>query len=189
MIASDEQVRSSNSKTIGKLVLVATLMFGFGFALIPLYDKFCEITGLGGRTADQAVTITGQLDVDPDRSVRVHFDSNINSQLPWDFEPAETFMTVTPGQMYETYYVARNRSNVPVVAQAVPSVAPGQAALYFNKTECFCFTEQLLMPGEAKEMPVRFFVDGDLPDKVDLITLSYIIYRNEDATEVAQLQP
>ena len=188
MIASEDQVKSTNGKTIGKLVLIAVLMFGFGYALVPLYDKFCEITGLGGRTGGQVAELTGDQRVDSDRRVQVHFDSNINSELPWDFEPSETFMTVQPGQMYETYYVARNRSNVPVVAQAVPSVAPGQAALYFNKTECFCFTEQLLMPGEAKEMPVRFFVDSHLPDKVDLITLSYIIYRNEDATALASSQ-
>ena len=188
MIASDDQVRSTTGKTVGKLVAIAVLMFGFGFAMEPLYDKFCEITGLGGRTGDQVAELSGDQMLDPNREVKVHFDSNINSELPWDFEPSETFMTVQPGRMYETYYVARNRSNVPVVAQAVPSVAPGQAALYFNKTECFCFTEQLLMPGEAKEMPVRFFVDNELPDKVDLITLSYIIYRNEDATALASAQ-
>ena len=188
MIGPEDQIKSSNGKTIGKLVMIAILMFGFGYALIPLYDKFCEITGLGGRTGDQVAELGTDQISDPDREVKVHFDSNINSQLPWDFEPSETFMTVQPGRMYETYYVARNRSNVPVVAQAVPSVAPGQAALYFNKTECFCFTEQLLMPGEAKEMPVRFFVDSQLPDRVDLITLSYIIYRNEDATALAGIQ-
>ncbi len=185
MIAAEDQVKSTNAQTIGKLVVIAVLMFGFGYALVPLYDKFCEITGLGGRTGDQVAELSENQAVDPNRSVKVHFDSNINSQLPWDFEPAETFMEVKPGQMYETHYVARNRSSVPVVAQAVPSVAPGQAALYFNKTECFCFEEQLLMPGEAKEMPVRFFVDSKLPDKVDLITLSYIIYRNDEATSLA----
>ena len=188
MIASEEQVKSTNGQTIGKLLMISVLMFGFGYALVPLYDKFCEITGLGGRTGGQVAELSSDQGINQNRPIQIHFDSNVNSELPWDFEPAETFMTVQPGRMYETYYIARNRSNVPVVAQAVPSVAPGQAALYFNKTECFCFTEQLLMPGEAKEMPVRFFVDSELPDKVDLITLSYIIYQNEDATAVASVQ-
>jgi cytochrome c oxidase assembly protein subunit 11 len=90
-------------------------------------------------------------------------------------------MDVHPGKMYETTYIAHNRSDRTLVAQAVPSVAPGLASLYFNKTECFCFTEQVLQPGESREMPVRFFVDTQLPEKTDLITLSYIIYPNNEA--------
>lgn len=172
-------------RTAGGLAVVAVLMFGFGYVLVPLYDKFCEITGLGGRTGDQydEARVLGR-GVDESRTVTVHFDANVNSALPWDFVPTERFMEVRPGKLYETVYLARNRSQVPVVAQAVPSVAPGQAALYFNKTECFCFTEQLLGAGEAREMPVRFVVDRDLPARIDLVTLSYIIYKNDEATAV-----
>ena len=168
--------------TIGKLLVLTVAMFGFGYAMVPLYDKFCEITGLGGRTGGPVaeVAAAGAL---TDRTVKVHFDSNVNSALPWDFEPTQALMEVRPGEVYETAYIAHNRSDRTVVAQAVPSVAPGQASLYFNKTECFCFEEQLLAPGESREMPVRFFVDAELPERIDLITLSYIIYRNEDATE------
>ncbi|MFU8831535.1 MAG: cytochrome c oxidase assembly protein [Wenzhouxiangella sp.] len=173
-----------NWRTAGGLALMAVAMFGFGYLLVPLYDKFCEITGLGGRTGDAVVevTLTGQ--VDESRLVTVHFDANVNSALPWRFEPTETMMQVHPGKLYETTYVAFNRSDQVVVAQAVPSVSPGQASLYFNKTECFCFTEQLLGPGESRDMPVRFVVDPNLPNRIDLVTLSYIIYQNDEATAV-----
>lgn len=174
----------TNFKTAGWLVLMAVAMFGFGYLLVPLYDKFCEITGIGGRTGDAVVAETLSDEVDYSRLVTVHFDANVNSALPWRFEPTERMMQVHPGKLYETTYVAFNRSDQPVVAQAVPSVAPGQAALYFNKTECFCFTEQLLGPGESRDMPVRFVVDPNLPGRTDLVTLSYIIYKNDEATAV-----
>lgn len=169
----------------GKFAGVAILMFGFGYVLIPLYDKFCEVTGLGGRTSGAVVEESLGTEVDRSRKVKVHFDANVNSALPWQFKPNDMMIDVHPGQLYETSYTAHNRSDRPVVAQAVPSVAPGRAAVYFNKTECFCFTEQLLGPGETREMPVRFVVDPKLPRGVDLITLSYIIYQNEEATAVA----
>jgi len=173
---------------VAKLALVAVGMFGFGYALVPLYDKFCEITGLGGRTGDAVAEIADA--PDSDRTVQVHFDSNVNSALDWEFKPVEKFMDVQPGRMYETTYIAHNRTDRTIVAAAVPSVAPGQASLYFNKTECFCFEKQLLGPGESREMPVRFIVDDHLPGKIDLITLSYIIYKNEDETErVAAVGP
>ncbi len=170
-------------KSAGKLAAIAVLMFGFGYALVPLYEKFCELTGIGTRTAGQySQAEASQLVTDQSRTVRVHFDANVNSALPWDFQPTEPFMEVYPGKIYQTVYLARNRSNYPIVGQAVPSVAPGQASLYFNKTECFCFTEQLLGPGEVREMPVRFVVDPALPGRIDLVTLSYIIYKNDEAT-------
>lgn len=171
-------------KTTGALALMAVGMFGFGYLLVPLYDKFCEITGIGGRTGDAVVEETLSDQVDYSRLVTVHFDANVNSALPWRFEPTERMMEVHPGKLYETTYIAFNRSDHPVVAQAVPSVSPGQAALYFNKTECFCFTEQLLGPGESRDMPVRFVVDPNLPRRTDLVTLSYIIYKNDEATAV-----
>ncbi len=184
---ADKGTTTSTARTAGKLALLAVAMFGFGYALVPLYDKFCEITGIGGRTGDAVAEVvdTG----DSDRRIQVHFDSNVNTALDWEFEPVETFMDIQPGRMYETAYIAHNRSDRTIVAQAVPSVAPGQASLYFNKTECFCFEQQLLAPGESREMPVRFYVDEQLPGRIDLITLSYIIYKNEDATEQASVGP
>ncbi len=176
---------------VARLSLFAVAMFGFGYLLVPLYDKFCEVTGIGGRTAAGPVTEYLPTEIDESRLVTVHFDANVNSSLPWAFTPAQKMMSVHPGQMYETSYTATNRSDQTVVAQAVPSVAPGQAALYFNKTECFCFTEQLLAPGETREMPVRFFVHPDLPPDTNLVTLSYIVYKNEDATarQIVALNP
>lgn len=183
--ADQSRHRKSVPQMVGKLTGLAVLMFGFGYMLVPLYDKFCEVTGLGGRTGDAVVEETLGNEIDTSRKVTVHFDSNVNSALPWEFEPVEVMMDVHPGKLYETQYIAHNRSEDPVVAQAVPSVAPGQASLYFNKTECFCFTEQLLGPGESRDMPVRFIVDPNLPQGVDMVTLSYIIYQNEEATAVA----
>lgn len=173
----------SKLRYVAQLGLFAVAMFGFGYLLVPLYDKFCEITGIGGRTAQAPVAEYLPTGPDTTRPITVHFDANVNSSLPWHFTPEEKLMEIYPGQMYETSYTATNYSDYPVVAQAVPSVAPGQAALYFNKTECFCFTEQLLAPGETKVMPVRFFVHPDLPEDTNLVTLSYIVYKNEDATE------
>ncbi len=164
--------------------MLAMAMFGFGYLLVPLYEKFCEITGIGGRTGGAMVEAELSSEIDHDRTVRVQFVSTVNSALPWRFEPTERFMDVHPGKLYETKYIAYNRADHAVVAQAVPSVSPGRAALFFNKTECFCFTEQLLSPGESRDMPVRFVVDPNLPDRVDLVTLSYIIYKNDEATAV-----
>ena len=179
-----EATNTKKWRLVGGLSLMAVAMFGFGYLLVPLYEKFCEITGIGGRTGDAVVEQTLTAEVDTSRLVTVHFDANVNSALPWRFEPTERMMQVHPGKLYETTYIAYNRSDQPVVAQAVPSVAPGQASLYFNKTECFCFTEQLLGPGESRDMPVRFVVDPNLPARTDLVTLSYIIYKNDEATAV-----
>ncbi len=170
---------------VAKLAVLAIAMFGFGYLLVPLYEKFCEITGIDGRTAGQATGVEYLTDqVDESRWVTVHFDATVNSGLPWQFEPVERMMQVRPGKLYETTYIAFNRADRPIVGQAVPSVAPGRASLFFNKTECFCFTEQLLGARESREMPVRFVVDPNLPERVELVTLSYILYQNEQATAV-----
>ena len=184
MTDSQAPKKTFNSKVryVGQLALFAVAMFGFGYLMVPLYDKFCEVTGIGGRTAEGPVAEYLPTEPDLSREVTVHFDANVNSSLPWHFEPIEKTMTIHPGKMYETAYIATNYSDQPVVAQAVPSVAPGLASLHFNKTECFCFTEQLLAPGESREMPVRFFVHPDLHDGTNFVTLSYIVYQNEDAT-------
>lgn len=174
----------STGRLIGILVTVAVLMFGFGYAMVPLYEKFCEITGIGGRTGGMvAEADVADLGVDESRWVTVNFDVNVNRALPWDVRPTETFMRVRPGKLYETTYLMHNRAGRLNVGQAVPSVAPGSAALYFNKTECFCFEEQPMAAGETREMPVRFVVDPRLPENIDIVTLSYMMYHNEDATD------
>lgn len=175
---------TSSFRTAGMLALLAVAMFGFGYLLVPLYDKFCEITGIGGRTGMAVSEESLSNEVDTSRIVTVHFDATVNSALPWRFEPTQRMMDVHPGKVYETTYVAYNLTDRPIIAQAVPSVSPGRASLFFNKTECFCFTEQLLGPGESRDMPVRFVVDPNLPRGTNLVTLSYIIYKNDAATAV-----
>ena len=157
------------------MALVTLVMFGFGFALVPLYDVFCEITGLNGKTGRvEAAALDGQ--VDRSRTVTVEFVTSVNGGLQWEFAPDVTRMTVYPGELYETTFTARNLSSASTVGQAVPSVAPNTAALYFNKTECFCFTRQEFGAGESRSMPVRFIVDRNLPEQVRTITLSYTFF-------------
>ena len=158
-----------------KLAGLTVGMFGFGFLLVPIYEVFCDITGLGGRTSGEAAQ---HVAVAPDtsRSVRVEFVASVNANGPWEFRPAVASMTVHPGEMYTTTYWARNMRDLDVIGHAVPSVAPGSAARYFTKTECFCFTEQQFGPNEGRDMPVIFIIDPDLPAHVDTVTLSYTFF-------------
>jgi cytochrome c oxidase assembly protein subunit 11 len=157
-----------------KLAGITVAMFGFGYLLVPIYEVFCEITGLGGRTSNEAATVAVAPDMS--RSVRVEFVASVNANGPWEFRPEVPSMTVHPGQMYTTTYWARNLRDLDVVGHAVPSVAPGTAARYFNKTECFCFTEQQFAPNEGRDMPVIFIIDPDLPAHVETVTLSYTFF-------------
>ena len=167
----------ANRKSARRLAVVVLAMFGFGYALVPLYDVLCEITGLGGRTG---VVAASALDggVDTNRTIKVQFLGTVNSRLPWEFRPNVASMEVHPGQVYETSYFARNLSETATVGQARPSVAPSVASLHFNKTECFCFVEQTLAPGEARHMPVRFVLSRDLPADVATVTLSYTFFNS-----------
>jgi len=157
-----------------KLAVLCVGMFGFGFALVPLYDVFCEITGLGGRTAGEAQQVTENVDLD--RTVRVEFVGALASGAPWDFHPTESHMEVHPGKLYETHYFARNLTGQPLVGQATPSVSPGIAAKHFKKVQCFCFTQQEFEPHEGREMQVLFMVDPDLPEHIDTVTLGYTFF-------------
>jgi cytochrome c oxidase assembly protein subunit 11 len=116
----------------------------------------------------------------------VQFDGTVNSKLPWDFKPAQLSMEVVPGKMYDANYIAKNRAGYAIVGNAAPSVAPMTASSFFNKTECFCFTEQLLKAGEQRDMPVRFIVNPNLPADVHTITLSYTFFINDKATAAAK---
>ncbi|NIR28528.1 MAG: cytochrome c oxidase assembly protein [Gammaproteobacteria bacterium] len=172
---------ATNARTARRLALVVLAMFGFGYALVPLYDVICEVTGLGGRTG---VVEAGSLDggVDAGREITVQFVSNVASDLPWEFRPVERTLRIHPGQVYETTFYARNRSDETIVAQAVPSVTPALASKHFNKTECFCFTRQTLGPGEAREMPVRFVVDQALSQRYTSLTLGYTFFRADKSS-------
>jgi len=164
----------TNKRLVGKLFVVVIAMFGFGYALVPLYNLLCDVTGLNGkpqRSEDIAVA-----DVDSERWVTVEFTGQANSALPWEFYPIKSSIRVHPGQVMVAKYYARNRDTRAITGQAVPSVTPNRAAPHFKKIECFCFTQQTLAPGEAKEMPIRFVVDRKLGKEVDRITLSYTFF-------------
>lgn len=165
---------SANRTLTLKLAVLGAAMFGFGFALVPLYDVFCEITGLGGRTSDQPQQVTENVDVD--RTIRVEFIGSLASGAPWEFRPTVSHMEVHPGQLYETRYFARNLTASELVGQATPSVSPGSAAKYFKKVQCFCFTSQEFAPHEGREMPVLFMIDPDLPAHIDTLTLGYTFF-------------
>lgn len=167
--------KNSNSRVIARLMFVVVGMFGFGFALVPLYDVFCDATGINGKTGDK-VTLAEDLRVDTSRVIEVEFIASLNESMPWDFRPLQDSVTVHPGEPTRIAYVAVNRTDHAITGQAVPSVAPGRAASYFQKTECFCFTEQKLEAGEEKEMPVIFVVDPELPDDVSQLALSYTFF-------------
>lgn len=164
----------SNRSIIGQLVVLTVAMFGFGFLLVPLYDVFCEITGFGGRTNAQAVTVAEAPDLT--REVRIEFITTVNSYAQFEFAADVDSMTVNPGKMYFATFTARNAAGEDKVAQAVPSVAPAAAAEHFTKLECFCFTTQEFAANEERAMPLQFIVDPELPDYVDTITLQYTFF-------------
>ena len=167
----------ANRRIVTRLAVVVVAMFGFGFALVPLYDVFCKVTGLNGKTGRIELEQALSEKVDEQRLVTVEFLATVNSDLPWEFRPDVKKVRVHPGAVNEVRYFARNLTDAEVTGQAVPSLAPGLAAKYFNKTECFCFTQQTLGPREAREMPIRFVVDPDLPADVKTVSLSYTFYQ------------
>lgn len=167
--------RQTNSKVIRRLLFVVVGMFGFGFAMVPLYDVFCDLTGLNGKTSGTQADVT-DMQVDRSRLVTVEFIASVNQGLPWEFRPEVSKVQVHPGEPFTTSFYAQNQADRSIVGHAVPSVAPGIAATHFKKTECFCFTEQLFKPGEGREMPVQFVVDPELPEKVEVVTLSYTFF-------------
>lgn len=172
-------------KLVRKLVLLAVGMFGFGFAMWPLYGVFCDLTGLGGRGIKISAEPVSM--EQSNRQVKIRFDATTNSALPWEFQAIDKVDTISLGAMSEALYVARNPTDQPIVGQAMYNVTPPEASLYFVKTECFCFTQQLLQANESKEMPVYYFIQPDLPEYIKEITLSYTFYRNENADAVAMM--
>ncbi len=169
-----QDVNASNKRVTFRLLLVVVGMFGFGYALVPLYDIICEVTGLNGKTGQvTAAEVSGP---DLSRTVTVKFTASVNEFAPWDFEPNEVTMEVHPGGLYNTSYKARNKTQKALIGQAAPSVTPREASLYFNKTECFCFIKQAFEAGEARDMPVQFVVDRELPAHIETLVLSYTMF-------------
>lgn len=163
----------STRRLVIRLSLVVVAMFGFGFALVPIYDVMCQAFGINGKTAG---AYEGSQAVDEQRQVRVQFLATNAAEMVWEFGPQADEVVVHPGDSTQMLFVAYNPTNKPMTAQAIPSVAPSKAAAYFHKTECFCFTQQVLQPGERIEMPVRFIVDRDLPADVRHLTLAYTLF-------------
>ncbi len=167
--------QTNNTKVIKKLVLMVFAMFGFGFALVPLYDVFCDITGLNGKTNTVGVAYAAD-GIDTSRTIKVQFITRTANGISWQFEPVINEISVHPGEVKFVNFYAKNESTHDIVGQAVPSVSPGIAAGYFQKIECFCFTQQPLTAGEEVEMGLQFYVDIDLPSEITTLTLSYTLY-------------
>ncbi len=171
-----------SKKFWAKLFLAPVLFFAFAFAMVPLYNVFCEVTGLNGKTSNNVYAGETRA-VDESRTVSVDFTSFSNPGFPVKFFPMVKKMDVIPGKLYTMTYYAENRSNETLVGQAIPSIAPGLAASYFKKLECFCFSQQTFEPKVPIEMPVRFFVDSDLSKDIKNITLSYNFLKVKNVTE------
>ena len=174
-----------------KLALVVVLMFGFGYALVPMYRAICDALGINvlsiselNASGDEAAR-NANSQVDLTRSVTIEFDANARG--PWDFKPAQRSLTVHPGELATVMYEFRNRQDRTMSAQAIPSYAPAQAMAHFNKLECFCFSEHVLKPGESKQWPVVFVVDSKLPKDIKTITLSYTFFEVGGKTPAAPL--
>jgi cytochrome c oxidase assembly protein subunit 11 len=176
-------LRRDNRRLLGKLGVIALAMFGFGYALVPMYRTICDALGINVLSVSERVTSAGlasasarkgNTQVDTSRTITIEFDAN--SRGPWDFKPAVSSLKVHPGEMATVMYEFRNRQDRTMAAQAIPSYAPMQASAHFNKLECFCFNEYTLKPGERKEWPVVFYVDPKLPKDVTTITLSYTFF-------------
>lgn len=185
--ASGQQKQNANKRIVAKLVVVVFGMFGFGFALVPLYEVFCEITGINGKTSDVAATYT-DIEVDESRLVTVDFITRINSGMPWKFETQTRRIQVHPGEMHQVDFYAFNPASRDIIGQAVPSVSPGTAAIYLNKTECFCFEQQPLKAGAETTMPMQFYVDPELPKNINYFTVQYTLYDVTGTQEIAMNQ-
>ncbi len=175
MAALPSEVRAENRTLLLKLAVIAVAMFGFGFLLVPFYEKICEVTGLRNIAQADAPANT---QVDATRTLRVELDANTRN-LPWTFRPAEPVVSVHPGAVTQVIYEVVNNTDHPVTGQAIPSYGPQYAAQYFRKLECFCFAQQTLAPGERREMPVVFVVDPAAPRDLNTIALSYTFFEVE----------
>ena len=169
-----------NNRRLALILGVVTLaMFGFGYALAPMYELMCKTFGLNGKTEridSQAVVAQP---VDSSRTVTVEFTGLATSGLPWEFQPLTKKLELHPGETAEVKYLVHNLAREQITGQAIPSVTPGESAPHFKKIECFCFTQQTLKPGETREMPVRFYVDAGLERDVHTITLSYSFFNTD----------
>lgn len=178
MTDNQPHAKKERNRVAVKLAAAAVIMFGFGYALVPLYEVFCEITGFGGKTdiiSEQAAQNQAVIE----RDVAVTFTAHSSTKLPWRFKPITKALDAKVGEIHEAVFYVKNESNRPITGMATFNVTPARAGFHFKKTECFCFTQQPLQPGEEKEMLVRFMLDQALPDDVHELTLSYTFFDNE----------
>ena len=191
-------VAKENAKMVGKLAIVALGMFAFGYVLIPIYKHICELTGInilslsekqvpGAGVAGRDVKLPSNSQIDTTRTITVEFDANARG--PWDFKPAKRSVQVHPGELATVMYEFQNVQNRRMAAQAIPSYAPRQATAYFNKMECFCFSQYTLEPGEKREWPVAFVIDPRISKDVKTITLSYTFFEVGGKTPAAPVSP
>ncbi len=184
MTSPHQQTGNQNQgvkKTIRQTLLIVVGMAAFAWALIPLYDLFCEITGLNGKTGGPYTYDAASITPDTSRLVKVNFITNTNQGMTWQFWPEKGAVRVHPGELRVVNFYVKNTTDKVMVGQAIPSLVPVSATAYFHKTECFCFNQQVLQPGEEMEMPMRFIVGRELPKNVQSINLSYALFDVTDS--------
>lgn len=182
----EQDKKQANQRTLRRLLLASVAMFAFGFLLVPLYDVFCQITGLNGKTGG-AVSEHQGAQVDATRWVTVQFLTNTNADMPWLFEPLQHKVKVHPGEITKVSFSVLNPALKPMTAQAVPSVSPSEGAEYLLKTQCFCFEQQTLAAGAHQEMTLLFRVDPNLPPHIHTLTLAYTLFDISETNAIGQM--
>jgi cytochrome c oxidase assembly protein subunit 11 len=180
------QTKQINWQMFGRLSLFAVVMFGFGYAMVPYYKKFCEVTGINNLL--QRDTVSKNTQVDTSRWVTLEFDANTHG-MPWQFAPAQRSVRVHPGEMTQVDFNIKNDGNTTLVGQAIPSYGPKHGAAFVKKLECFCFKQQVLAAGESRVMPVQFVIDAALPAGVTTLTLSYTFFEVPGADKKNAVAP
>lgn len=169
-----QRVTEDNRLVLKKLLFFAVIMFGFGYAMVPMYEKFCEVTGVR-QSADLADVFVKDVKADPTRTVALEFDANVSGLL-WQFKPLQSNVKVHPGETIDVVYEVSNDTNQENTGRAIPSYSPRNFEKYMTKFECFCFTRQVLKPGEVKQMPMKFVIDPQLPVDINTVTISYTFF-------------
>jgi cytochrome c oxidase assembly protein subunit 11 len=183
---SEPNTQKKNNRMVVKLLAIVVGMFGFGFALVPLYDVLCDALGINGKPSDTAAVYEA-VEIDESRLITVDFITRTNTGMPWEFRSETRQVKVHPGQLNKVNFYVKNSANTEIVGQAVPSIAPGTAALYMNKTECFCFEQQTLKAGEEVLMPMQFYVDPQIPEDITYFTLQYTLYNVTASADVVAM--